>query len=103
MRKSTGDKLIASQHKEFVGRQLMLAREALGLTQTALAREYAMKAPNRLNQWEKGLYYPDPWFLRMFCEDYGFTTDYFYRGVRSGVSAERADDLRRVKTAKQAA
>jgi DNA-binding transcriptional regulator YiaG len=103
MAKSIDQKLAASKHKQFVGQQLMLAREAIGHSQTSLAREYGMKAPNKLNQWERGLYYPDPWFLKMFADDYGFTTDYFYRGVRAGVSAERADDLRRAAAGKVAA
>jgi len=94
MAKTARDKIKASEHKEFVGRHLMLAREAVGLTQARLARAYGME-PNKLNQWERGLYYPEPWFLSRLCDDYGFTTDWFYRGVMAGVSAERADDLRR--------
>ena len=57
---------------------------------------------NRLNQWERGLYYPDPWFLKNVADDWGFTMDYFYRGARGGVSDERAADLRRAAAGKKA-
>lgn len=97
MAKSVQDRVVASSHKEFVGDQLRLAREALGLSQAALARQYGMKASNKLNQWERGLYYPEPWFMKRLCDDYGFTMDWFYRGMKAGVSAERAADLRRVE------
>lgn len=97
MPKTPDQQLTVSLHKEFVGRQLMLAREALGMTHAALAREYGMKASNRLNQWEAGHYYPDPWFLKQLCDDKGFTMDWFYRGLKAGVSDARAADLRRVE------
>lgn len=96
MAKTTRDRIDASRHKEFVGSQLALARTALGFSQAALARRYGMKG-NKLNQWERGLYYPEPWFMKQFCDDYGFTLDWFYRGLKAGVSSERADDLRRVE------
>jgi transcriptional regulator with XRE-family HTH domain len=99
VRKTPGDRVRSSQYKEFIGHQLMLAREAVGLTQAKMARKYEM-SPNKLNQWERGLYYPDPWFLKSFCNDYGFTTDWFYRGLKGGVSSERADDLRRAEEEK---
>lgn len=101
--KTAMDKIAASRHKEFVGRQLVLAREAIGRTQTQLAREFGMKASNKLNQWERGLYYPEPWFLKQLSDHYGFTMDFFYRGVRAGVSSERVDDLRRAEAGKMVA
>jgi DNA-binding transcriptional regulator YiaG len=82
-------------HKEFVGENLVTARLALRRSQAALARELKI-APNKLNQWEKGLYYPDPWLLKQLCEDHGFTMDWFYRRLRASVSAELAADLKRV-------
>ena len=96
MAKTARARLNASNHKEFVGTQLAIARTSLGFSQAALARKYDMK-PNKLNQWERGLYYPEPWFMKQFCDDFGFTMDWFFRGMKAGVSAERADDLRRVE------
>lgn len=91
----------ASALKVRVGRNLALAREALGRTQSQLAREYADFGitPPKLNQWEAGLHYPDPFFLAQLCDDYGFTMDWFYRGLKAGVSVERAADLRQAEAA----
>jgi transcriptional regulator with XRE-family HTH domain len=98
MAKTPESRIIASTHKEAVGQNLTKARMALGKIQIELARELGIKS-NKLNQWEQGIYYPDPWILKRLCEDHGFTMDWFYRGVRSGVSVERADDLKRVEAA----
>lgn len=95
MAKTPSDRIKAATHKEFVGENLTRARKAVGMTQTKMATELGV-TPNRLNQWEAGLYYPDPWRLGQFCEDHGFTMDWFYRRVMGGVSSERVDDLKRV-------
>lgn len=98
MAKTSESRITAATHKEAIGQNLILAREALKMKQVDLARELGI-ASNKLNQWEQGLYYPDPWLLKKLCDDHGFTMDWFYRGVRAGVSAERAADLRRVEAA----
>ena len=85
--------VIASDHKAEVGKNLRLARESLGISQAKMARNYGFAA-NRLNQWEAGIYYPDPYFLSSFCRDFGFSMDWFYRGQMGAVSASRVDDLR---------
>lgn len=82
-------------HRRGVGERLALAREAVGKRQVDWAREYQLSSPSKLANWEAGSHYPAPWFLVRLCEDYGFTMDWFYRGVRAGVSVARADDLRR--------
>lgn len=102
MAKTPEIRMIAATHKEAVGQNLAKARMALGMIQAELARELGIK-PNKLNQWEQGLYYPDPWLLKTLCDEYGFTMDWFYRGNRAGVSAARAADLRRVEAASLAA
>jgi transcriptional regulator with XRE-family HTH domain len=90
-------RIAKSDHKVFVGRNLALARTALGKSQAALARDLGI-ASNKLNQWEAGLYYPDPFLLLQVCDDHGFTMDWFYRGVLAGVAEQRAADLRRVRS-----
>lgn len=99
MGKSASQKIAASERKARVGENIVLARESLGMTQAEFARQYHM-ASNLLNQWEAGLYYPDPIFLMQLCDDYGFTMDWFYRGILAGVSSERAAGLRRVSVEK---
>lgn len=95
MAKTPQQLISASDFKRRVGESLILARESLGQAQAPFARTYGL-APNKLNQWEAGLYYPDPQFLIRLCADWGFTMDWFYRRVLAGVSVERADGLRQV-------
>lgn len=102
MAKTPEQRNIASTHKEFVGQNLAEARRAIGKKQIEMAAELGI-APNKLNQWESGLYYPDPWLLTRICDEYGFTMDWFYRRNRAGVAAGRADDLRRVEAESAAA
>lgn len=99
MAKGEADRQAASALKHKVGARLALARESIGLTQSQLAKEYCRigVTPPKLNQWEGGKYYPEAFFLVCFCDDYGFTMDWFYRGTRAGVSSERADGLRRAQ------
>lgn len=102
MAKTPEQLIIASDHKRLVAESLALARESLGKGQKAFAAKYGI-TPNRWNQWEAGIYYPDPYVLVQICRDYGFTMDWFYRQAMAGVSDERADDLRRVAGGKPAA
>lgn len=84
-------------HKEFVGHNLMIAREALQATQAQWTRDYALGSASKINQWERGKYYPNPWFLIRLCADHGLTMDWFYRGQRAGVASSVAADLRRAE------
>lgn len=95
MAKTPEDDIKAANHKKMVGENLALARESLGKKQAPFARHLGL-TPSKLNQWEAGIYYPDPLVLIRLCTDYGFTMDWFYRGAVAGVSFERVDDLRRV-------
>lgn len=90
------------EHRRMVGENLRLAREAVGKRQVDWVRDYGLRSSGRLGNWEAGDHYPPPMFLVQLCEDYGFTTDFFYRGQMAGVSASRADDLRRVEADKRA-
>lgn len=101
MKTSLAERLRKTAYKEFVGENLIAARKAMKLKQAAFARKLGI-APNKLAQWESGLHYPDPWVLRAFCDETGFTMDWFYRRVRSGVSSERADDLKRAEVGDEA-
>ena len=87
--------MIEADHKSFVGSQLKIAREALGIPGSELMRRYGFPPGGKLTNWEKGDNYPSPWFLARLCSDYGFTIDWFYRGVLAGVSSELAENLRR--------
>jgi transcriptional regulator with XRE-family HTH domain len=79
-------------YKAQVGRRLRAAIDALDLTQTEVARGLAT-TPSKLGNWLRGDNYPSAWFVTQFCERYGVTTDWIYRGVVSGMDAGLADRL----------
>lgn len=79
-------------HKVAVGRRLRIAIEALGLTQVKVGKELKVSPP-KLGNWLRGDNYPDEWFVARFCDRYGITADWIYRGTVSGVSADVADEI----------
>lgn len=86
-----------ADHRKFVGRNIMLARTAVGCKQVDWSRKYGLGAGSKLANWEAGAHYPNVWVLLQICDDYGFTLDWFFRGVLSGVTSERADGLRKAE------
>jgi DNA-binding transcriptional regulator YiaG len=83
----------ATHHKVFVGNNLRLAIEALGLSQAEFARRTQI-SPNKLHNYLRGANYPEPYWLTKVCDDFGLTVDWFYRGIRAGVAAGVAANLR---------
>jgi transcriptional regulator with XRE-family HTH domain len=79
-------------HKLEVGRRLRAAIEALGLTQAGVASTLNT-APSKLGNWLRGDNYPAAWFVKRFCDRYGITTDWIYRGIVSGIDSDLADKL----------
>lgn len=73
-------------HKTFVGNNLRIAIDALGLSQAEFCRRTGI-APNKLSNYLRGDNYPDPIWLVRVCDEFGLTTDWFYRGARAGVAA----------------
>ena len=76
-----------SLHKAQVGRRLRAAIEALGITQTEVGRALGV-APSKLGNWLRGDNYPTPWFVKRFCDRYGMTTEWIYRGIVTGLPSE---------------
>lgn len=91
----------ANQYKRDVGARLRLAIEALDLSFAEVARELD-ESPSKLGNWMRGTNFPDPWFVRRFCDRYGLTTDWLYRGQVSGVASDVAAALWRAKEASPA-
>ena len=91
----------SDRYKIEVGARLRMAIEALGLTFAHVARELD-ESPSKLGNWMRGANFPDPWFVRRFCDRYGVTTDWLYRGQVSGVASGVADALWRALEASQA-
>ena len=79
-------------HKIQVGRRLRAAIEALGLSQTDVAN-LLDAAPSKLGNWLRGDNYPSEWFIKRFCDRYGVTTDWIYRGIVTGMPSPLADRL----------
>lgn len=79
-------------HKAEVGRRLRTAIEALGITQVAAAQIMEV-SPSKLGNWVRGDHYPDPWSVALFCNRYGVSADWVYRGLVSGSSSVVADAL----------
>ena len=81
-----------AQHQIRVGERLRLAIEAKGLTQVAVCKALGVST-SKLGNWLRGDNYPDPYFIKRFCDRYGVSADWIYRGVVSGMSADVADAL----------
>lgn len=79
-------------HKAQVGRRLRAAIEVLGLSQTEVANALGV-TPSKLGNWLRGDNYPAAWFLARFCDRYGITTDWIYRGIVTGMAKGLADSL----------
>jgi hypothetical protein len=88
----------ATPHKTFVGNNLRIAIDALGLSQAEFCRRTGI-APNKLSNYLRGDNYPDPMWLVRVCDEFGLTTDWFYRGARAGVAAGVAAYLRAAEPA----
>ena len=83
----------SDHHKAEVGRRLKLTIEALGLSQAEVARGFSGVTPSKLGNWLRGDNYPETHFVTQFCDRYGVTMDWIYRGVLAGASASVADAI----------
>lgn len=79
----------AALHKAEVGRRLRIAIEGVGRKPAQISAQFDV-SPSKLGNWMRGDHYPDPWFLKQFCDHYGLTADWFYRGLMSGVALDVA-------------
>ncbi len=74
--------------KVLVGHRLRAAREILARqSQQDLATNMGI-GRSALNNYENGYRFPDPIFLGQFCDQYGCTADWLYRGVALGLPPE---------------
>ena len=73
-----------------VGKRLRWAREVVADSQAALCRDLGGLDATAWNRWEKGNRYPDPIAMVRFCDAFGITMDYLYRGELRGVREDVA-------------
>mgnify|MGYP001231039883 CR=1 FL=1 len=83
-----------SEIKRLVGARLALFRDVvLGKSQSDMARHYEFAA-NRWNQYENGERLADIYTMIRFCDDFGATLDWLYRGDLASLPARHADAIR---------
>lgn len=90
------------EHREQVGHRLAVTIEALHLEKIEVARFLGIST-SKLGNWLAGRNYPDEYLLSRFCDRYGVTADWLYRGRLYGLPAELADSLAKASPASSAA
>lgn len=85
-------KMTATEHREIVGQNFMLLREALGMRPSDFARRLGI-SQSALWNIERGGVYPAMILIVRACEEFGVTADWFLRGNRAGLPADLAQKL----------
>jgi transcriptional regulator with XRE-family HTH domain len=80
------------EHREFVGRNLMLLREALGLRPKEFADRLGITMSGLWNI-EAGRSYPGPMTLYRATQEFGITADWLIRGSRASLPNDMAQKL----------
>lgn len=83
------------EFKREAGKRLAIAESALGLKARAIC-ETINCAQNTWSQWKSGKSTPDLFYMVRFCDKYGITLDWIYRGIPWGLPAniaQRIDQL----------
>ena len=94
--------MAATPHKRIIGWRLRVAIEALGMNYTEAGELFGV-SKSKLGNWMRGDDYPAPYFIERFCDRFGVTADWIYRGEVSGISGELADILWGAAQASEAA
>jgi transcriptional regulator with XRE-family HTH domain len=79
-----------------VGRRLRAAIDALGITYTDAAGELGIST-SKLGNWMRGENYPAQYTLKQFCDRYGITAEWIYRGIVTGLPSDLANKLWKVE------
>ena len=75
-----------------LGARLEMAIQAVGLTQAEAARNLDV-SPSKFGHWIQGRHYPNPYTVKRFCDRYGITADWIYRGQVSALPHDLGDVL----------
>lgn len=68
-----------------VGRRLRWSREIVAESQADVCRLLGLEDTTTWNKWEKGTRYPDVVVMARYCDLFGLTMDYLYRGRLKGI------------------
>lgn len=79
-------------HKRRTGSRLGIAIQALNKTQSEVAKTLGVST-SKLGNWIRGDNYPDPYFVSQFCDRFGITADWIYRGVTTSLPGPLGDAL----------
>lgn len=77
----------SSDIKADVARRLVAARKVVWDSGPDCARALGVH-PNTWRGFESGEKYPDPYWVVVFCDKTGFTTDFIYRGMFKGIAED---------------
>lgn len=78
-----GNRRTPEEARADIGKRLRWSREALGISAAELSRLFGYR-DNTLSQWETGRNPPNPTKLVLFCDVYGISLDWLYRGSLAG-------------------
>jgi len=84
------------QHRRDVAARLQLTLEALDLKQAEVAETLGVSL-SKLGNWLRGDTYPNEFLMTLFCDRYGVTMDWLYRGQIYGLPGALADGLARAR------
>lgn len=88
--------MAVSQHKRDVAARLQLTLEALDLRQADVAATLGI-SQSKLGNWLRGDTYPNEFLMALFCDRYGVTMDWLYRGLIYGLPSAVADGLAKAR------
>jgi len=80
------------RHREEVAARLVMTLEALNLEVADVSRFLGIST-SKFGNWTAPRNYPDVFLMTRFCERYGVTMEWIYRGAAYGLPAELADNL----------
>lgn len=78
--------------RQRTGLRLQAARRETGKPAAEVCRVLEV-APNKWSQWENGIYPPDVDTVSVFCDIYGVSLDWIYRGRSEALPAAKAERI----------
>lgn len=84
----------AARYKRFVGSNLRIVREGLGLSQQQFADRFDLGDKTRVSHYEVGKHFPDPHLVYRLWKEEGIPADAIYLGMPRGAPAPVAAGLR---------
>ena len=87
--KVAADDLLATQFTTSAGKRMQMIATVANLSQSEIARAVRVDQ-STVNKWFAGTRLPSVYQMALFCEEYGASLDFIYRGSLSGVRIDLA-------------